>query len=322
MLSGNANALITAIRLQHSGATSAQGIDVFELLPDDVKASVVTEVRVVEESVIYDTNGDKAVVRDHYDYAMVETVAFLAYDLGIERMKLDMPHDEGFVGELSAVIEWGRVLHGIAKPYWDREDADFYITCEGLVLSLVAFMNASKQWPKGSVIYRDAIGALFDALTPFGREEMFATLKRAEDVGGARAPGDKTQSDILLETYQAAQRLHTLLDGEEWDSDLGQQVTDFFKEAGFPEFSDPHDVAEPAKHPRRNWRAPIVDGDYAVTRWGVEDVQEKRPNWSRAKCIKWLSDNEGRMSDRLVELGWEVMEALLDFDTSDGESEG
>jgi len=49
----------------------------------------------------------------------------------------------------------------------------------------------------------------------------------------------------------------------------------------------------------------------AAVTWHAEDVQTLKPNWSLEKCNEWLEDNERHMQDRLIELGWEVMDALL-----------
>lgn len=49
----------------------------------------------------------------------------------------------------------------------------------------------------------------------------------------------------------------------------------------------------------------------AKVTWHAEDVQTLKPNWSLEKCNEWLEDNERHISDRLIELGWEVMDALL-----------
>jgi hypothetical protein len=49
----------------------------------------------------------------------------------------------------------------------------------------------------------------------------------------------------------------------------------------------------------------------AAVTWHAEDVKTLKPNWSLEKCNEWLEDNERHMSDRLIELGWEVMDALL-----------
>lgn len=50
---------------------------------------------------------------------------------------------------------------------------------------------------------------------------------------------------------------------------------------------------------------------FAETAWTAEDVQTLRPEWNTEKCEEWLQNNERYMQDRLVELGWEVMESLL-----------
>ncbi len=58
------------------------------------------------------------------------------------------------------------------------------------------------------------------------------------------------------------------------------------------------------------------EGYYAHTRWHPEDVQALKPKWSLKKCEAWLSKNETNISDRLVEYGWGVMEALMDDESS------
>ena len=49
----------------------------------------------------------------------------------------------------------------------------------------------------------------------------------------------------------------------------------------------------------------------AAVTWHAEDVQTLKPDWSLEKCNEWLEDNERHISDRLIELGWEVIDALL-----------
>ena len=49
----------------------------------------------------------------------------------------------------------------------------------------------------------------------------------------------------------------------------------------------------------------------ASVTWHAEDVKSLKPKWSLKKCNEWLEDNERHMQDRLIELGWEVMDALL-----------
>lgn len=53
------------------------------------------------------------------------------------------------------------------------------------------------------------------------------------------------------------------------------------------------------------------DNKYATVTWTAEDVQTLRPNWTLEKCAEWLDGNERYIQDRLVELGWEVIESLL-----------
>jgi len=50
---------------------------------------------------------------------------------------------------------------------------------------------------------------------------------------------------------------------------------------------------------------------YAIVQWAPEDVQTLRPKWSIEKCTAWLEANEQHIQDRLVELGYGVMDELL-----------
>ena len=50
---------------------------------------------------------------------------------------------------------------------------------------------------------------------------------------------------------------------------------------------------------------------YATVSWTADDVQTLRPEWSVEKCEEWLESNQRCIQDRLVELGWEVIENLL-----------
>ena len=50
---------------------------------------------------------------------------------------------------------------------------------------------------------------------------------------------------------------------------------------------------------------------YAEVKWRAEDVQSINGAWSLEKCEEWLQDNERHISDRLIELGWEVIDVLL-----------
>jgi hypothetical protein len=50
---------------------------------------------------------------------------------------------------------------------------------------------------------------------------------------------------------------------------------------------------------------------YAVVRWTPSDVQSLRPGMTDDEAAEWLADNERYVQDRLIEIGWEVLEALL-----------
>lgn len=51
--------------------------------------------------------------------------------------------------------------------------------------------------------------------------------------------------------------------------------------------------------------------EYAKVSWQVGDIQAIRPDWTVAQCRNFFEDNERRIQDRLVELGWDVIETLL-----------
>lgn len=56
---------------------------------------------------------------------------------------------------------------------------------------------------------------------------------------------------------------------------------------------------------------------YATLTWAPEDVQTLRPNWSLKRCEDWLHANEKYIRDRLCELGWDVIETLINDDPED-----
>lgn len=55
--------------------------------------------------------------------------------------------------------------------------------------------------------------------------------------------------------------------------------------------------------------------------WEVEDIKSLRPNWSEDKCEEVLGEISGQLEDRSIELGWEVIEDLLNMDYEDEEEE-
>lgn len=50
---------------------------------------------------------------------------------------------------------------------------------------------------------------------------------------------------------------------------------------------------------------------FAAVRWTVDDILTLRPNWSKEKAQEWLENNQSHIQNRLVELGWEVINTLL-----------
>jgi hypothetical protein len=50
---------------------------------------------------------------------------------------------------------------------------------------------------------------------------------------------------------------------------------------------------------------------YGMVRWAAEDIKTLRPSWSNERCEEELAKIEGHLQDRLVELGWEVIECLI-----------
>ena len=59
--------------------------------------------------------------------------------------------------------------------------------------------------------------------------------------------------------------------------------------------------------------------EYAKVVWRAEDVQALKKDWSLPRCEEWLEDNERHISDRLIELGWDVMDTLLNMEDDDEE---
>ena len=58
------------------------------------------------------------------------------------------------------------------------------------------------------------------------------------------------------------------------------------------------------------------EGWYALSMWSTEDVHEARekrdlPKLSEAEAEEWLSTNEDKIKDYMVEHGWEMIDALL-----------
>lgn len=56
-----------------------------------------------------------------------------------------------------------------------------------------------------------------------------------------------------------------------------------------------------------------MNNTYAKVEWTVDDVLTLRPEWTREKAEEFLDINEKHIQNRIVELGWEVIESMLDF---------
>jgi len=52
---------------------------------------------------------------------------------------------------------------------------------------------------------------------------------------------------------------------------------------------------------------------YAKVVWTVGDVQALQSEWSDEQAKEWLENNQKYIQERLVELGWEVMESLMNL---------
>ena len=61
----------------------------------------------------------------------------------------------------------------------------------------------------------------------------------------------------------------------------------------------------------------LYGDEYAKVVWRAEDVKAIKSAWSLEKCEEWLQDNDRHISDRLIELGWEVLDTLLQMEADD-----
>lgn len=55
----------------------------------------------------------------------------------------------------------------------------------------------------------------------------------------------------------------------------------------------------------------LKNARFGELRWAAEDIQAVRPSWSLEKAHDWLEKNQKCLRERLVELGYEVIEALI-----------
>ena len=63
--------------------------------------------------------------------------------------------------------------------------------------------------------------------------------------------------------------------------------------------------------------SPIVfdeDYDKVVIKWSWEDVQSLRPDMTKKQALEMLDSIGKHLHERSVELGWEVMETLIQIE--------
>lgn len=56
---------------------------------------------------------------------------------------------------------------------------------------------------------------------------------------------------------------------------------------------------------------------YAKVVWTADDILTLKPDWTDEQAEEWLECNQKYIRDRLVELGWEVIESLLPIDSGE-----
>lgn len=57
-----------------------------------------------------------------------------------------------------------------------------------------------------------------------------------------------------------------------------------------------------------------MDERLAVIAWTPTDVQVLRRDWTNAKCYEVLERIASQLEDRSIEVGWEILETLLDME--------
>ena len=58
-----------------------------------------------------------------------------------------------------------------------------------------------------------------------------------------------------------------------------------------------------------------------VIKWSWQDIQSLRPNLSQAQCIELLDEISNGLHERSVELGWEIMETLIQMNTEEDDND-
>jgi hypothetical protein len=57
-----------------------------------------------------------------------------------------------------------------------------------------------------------------------------------------------------------------------------------------------------------------MDKKFATVSWTVDDILTLRSDWTEDQAEEWLIKNQKYIQSRLVELGWEVIETLMECD--------
>lgn len=50
---------------------------------------------------------------------------------------------------------------------------------------------------------------------------------------------------------------------------------------------------------------------FAEVAWNAHDIQSLRPEWDIERCEAFLASIEHRITDRMIEIGWAVIEGCL-----------
>lgn len=83
----------------------------------------------------------------------------------------------------------------------------------------------------------------------------------------------------------------------------------------FVQAADEFDSLTDVISDKTGWLVESFDSEVfpeVVIRWQAGDVLGLRPDWTEEQAWEWLADNGKHIISRSVELGWEVIEDLLE----------
>lgn len=52
---------------------------------------------------------------------------------------------------------------------------------------------------------------------------------------------------------------------------------------------------------------------FAEVTWSIEDLKTLQEDWTEEQLLEWMDLNEDHIRDRLIELGWEVIDTTISF---------